>query len=69
MAIESADTQVPEYSVRADIEDMQSSSDDRKIDIDKVGVCDLKYPIVVMDRDNEKQSTVAKLSHAMYCKT
>ena len=63
MATEPTDTQVSEYSITSsDIEDMQSSSDSRKIDIDKVGVCDLKYPITVMDRDNEKQSTVAKIS-------
>ena len=63
MATEPTDTQVSEYSVApSEIEDMQSSSDSRKIDIDKVGVCDLKYPITVMDRDNEKQPTVAKIS-------
>jgi GTP cyclohydrolase I len=62
MATEPTDAQVSQYSVASNIEDMQNSGDDRRIDIDKVGVCDLKYPIVVMDRDNEKQSTVAKLS-------
>jgi GTP cyclohydrolase I len=63
MATEPTDTQVSEYSVTSSaIEDMQNSSDTRKIDIDKVGVCDLKYPITVMDRDNEKQPTVAKIS-------
>ena len=63
MATKSTNTQVSEYSLASvDIEDMQNSSDDREIDIDKVGVCDLKYPIMVMDQANEKQSTVAKIS-------
>ena len=30
--------------------------------IDSVGVCDLKYPIIVMDRENRQQSTTARLS-------
>jgi GTP cyclohydrolase I len=42
--------------------DVQSQRDDRQMPIDKVGVCDLQYPIVVLDRKNLQQSTTAKLS-------
>ena len=43
------------------MKDVQSQADHRQIDIDQVGVSDLKYPIVVLDRDNERQATVATL--------
>ena len=39
--------------------DMQNSPDSRNIAIDKVGVKDIHYPIVVMDRSKERQQTVA----------
>lgn len=42
--------------------DVQNHRDDRQIPIDKVGVCDLQYPIVVLDRQSQRQSTTAKLS-------
>jgi GTP cyclohydrolase I len=42
--------------------DVQSRLDTREIPIDRVGVCDLKYPIIVMDRENRQQSTTARLS-------
>lgn len=42
--------------------DIQSQADHRNIGIDKVGVCDLRYPIVVLDQKNQSQSTVARLS-------
>lgn len=42
--------------------DIQSQADHRNIPINKVGVCDLRYPIVVLDRKNQSQSTVARLS-------
>ncbi len=44
------------------MEDVQSRTDDREIPIDRVGVTNLRYPIFVWDRQNEKQSTVAMLS-------
>lgn len=44
------------------IEDVQNRPDDRGVPINKVGVRNLKYPIVVLDRANEKQSTVARVS-------
>ncbi len=43
------------------MKDIQSKADHRQIDIDQVGVCDLRYPIVVWDRANAKQGTVAQL--------
>ena len=42
--------------------DIQNHRDDRQIPIDKVGVCDLQYPIFVLDRQSQRQSTTAKLS-------
>jgi GTP cyclohydrolase I len=44
------------------MEDVQSRSDHRGIAIDKVGVMDLHYPIVVLDQNNDRQHTVATLS-------
>lgn len=42
--------------------DMQSQADDRQIDIDQVGVSDLRSPIVVLDRRLERQPTVASIN-------
>jgi len=42
--------------------DMQKSRDDRNIAIDKVGVKDIHYPIVVMDKSKEQQQTVARIN-------
>src|ERR1035438_5262114 len=42
--------------------DIQNQADHRQIAIDKVGVCGLQYPIVVLDRKNQSQSTIARLS-------
>src|ERR1017187_2840312 len=44
------------------MQDIQSHPDDRELPIDRVGVCDLRYPITVMDRSNREQSTTARLS-------
>lgn len=44
------------------IPDIQSQSDDRRISIDKVGVKGVHYPIVVEDRQNKVQHTVADLN-------
>ncbi|MBI5706782.1 MAG: GTP cyclohydrolase I FolE2 [Armatimonadetes bacterium] len=38
--------------------DIQSTHDTRNISIDRVGVRGVKYPIVVMDRENETQHTI-----------
>src|SRR3989337_1330435 len=42
--------------------DVQSEADDRMVDIDKVGVKNISYPIVVLDRKNGVQATVAKVN-------
>ncbi len=44
------------------MEDIQNLSDDRRIPINKVGVSDLRYPIVVFDRERGKQETTARLT-------
>jgi GTP cyclohydrolase I len=44
------------------MQDVQNHRDDRELPIDRVGVCDLRYPITVMDRENRQQSTTARLS-------
>ena len=42
--------------------DVQSRSDTRGIPLDRVGVTDLRYPIVVLDRARERQSTSARVT-------
>jgi GTP cyclohydrolase I len=44
------------------LEDVQNRTDERQVPIDQVGVCDLRYPITVLDRNHEKQYTVARLT-------
>jgi GTP cyclohydrolase IB len=44
------------------MKDVQSSYDDRNIAIDKVGIKNLKLPIVVRDRNRLKQNTVAEVN-------
>lgn len=40
------------------LKDVQKSADTRGIHIDRVGVSDLRYPITVLDQNNEAQNTV-----------
>lgn len=42
--------------------DMQKSRDTRNIAIDKVGVKDIRYPIVVQDKYRKEQHTVARVN-------
>ncbi|PWU14400.1 MAG: hypothetical protein C5B50_17640 [Verrucomicrobia bacterium] len=42
--------------------DIQQTKDRRGVPIDKVGICDLSFPITVLDRQNQKQQTVATIS-------
>lgn len=42
--------------------DVQNRKDDRQIPIDKVGVKNIRYPIVVLDPENEIQHTVASIN-------
>lgn len=44
------------------IPDVQNQKDNRNITIDKVGVKSIKYPIVVSDRRNQIQHTVADIN-------
>lgn len=47
---------------REPLADIQSSKDERKIDIDKVGVRGIQYPIRVLDRANEVQHTIGNFT-------
>ena len=42
--------------------DVQNKADERKIDIEKVGVKNLRYPIVVLDKKNHTQKTVGTIN-------
>ena len=44
------------------MKDIQKTHDTRNIPIDKVGVKDISYPIVVMDRKKKFQHTVARIN-------
>jgi len=45
--------------------DTQSERDTRNLDIDRVGVKDLRYPIRIRDKEHSEQSTVATVSMAV----
>lgn len=44
------------------MEDVQARYDDRNIPIDQAGVCDIAFPIIVLDRSHREQRTVARIS-------
>jgi GTP cyclohydrolase I len=44
------------------LRDIQSEPDTRKIALDKVGVKDIRYPVVVLDKKNKFQHTVASVN-------
>lgn len=44
------------------MEDVQSRPDERNVALDHAGVSDLRYPIVVLDRDHQMQHTIANIS-------
>ncbi|MCL4557855.1 MAG: GTP cyclohydrolase FolE2 [Deltaproteobacteria bacterium] len=44
------------------MKDIQSSFDDRGIGIDKVGIKNIRYPIVVLDKANTVQHTIASIN-------
>lgn len=46
----------------ANMPDMQQSRDTRNIAIDKVGVKDIRYPIIVLDKNKGRQHTVARVN-------
>ena len=45
-----------------EIPDIQGSKDTRHIPIDKVGIKDIRHPVVVLDRTGSEQHTVAKFN-------
>ena len=49
-------------SKTVNIPDIQSRPDTRQIPIDKVGIKDIRYPVVVKDRTGEEQHTVASFN-------
>jgi GTP cyclohydrolase I len=52
----------PMLSIRQQMPDLQQSPDERRIAIDKVGVKDIRYPIIVQDKYRERQYTVARVN-------
>lgn len=48
--------------VNAEIPDVQGSADKRKIAINKVGIKDIRHPVVVKDRSDGLQHTIANFS-------
>lgn len=52
----------PSKPEKKPIADVQLSRDTRNIPIGKVGVKDISYPIVVMDKNHSFQSTVARIN-------
>ena len=47
---------------RKELRDIQGEPDSRDISIDKVGVKDIRYPVVVLDRKNRFQQTIASIN-------
>jgi GTP cyclohydrolase IB len=47
--------------LKAHMVDVQSMHDPRQIEIDKVGVKNVKYPIIVLDKENGFQHTIATI--------
>jgi GTP cyclohydrolase I len=50
------------YATHLDLADMQKTPDTRGVDIDQVGICDLTYPITVLDREAKSQRTAATIT-------
>lgn len=42
--------------------DVQAERDDRDVALDEVGICGIRYPVAVADREQGKQNTVAELA-------
>ena len=51
--------------MRESLADLQSSGDGRGVPIDRVGIGDLRHPIVVLDRGQAKQQTTARVRMAV----
>ncbi len=52
--------------IKTDIPDVQGSADKRKIAINKVGIKDIRHPVIVRDRSDGQQHTVATFSMFVY---
>jgi len=50
------------YARNAPLPDIQKTTDVRGVAIDQVGICDLSFPITVLDRRNEKQHVSARIT-------
>jgi GTP cyclohydrolase IB len=57
-----AKTATPHKTAASSMPDMQKRPDHRKIPIAKVGVKDITYPVVVMDKNRSLQHTIAKVN-------
>lgn len=44
------------------MKDIQNLKDNRNLDVDKVGIKDIRYPVILSDRNKGKQSTVALIN-------
>ncbi len=55
-----------EKTTKENLRDIQNEPDLRNIGIDKVGVKDVRYPIVVLDKAKERQHTVASFNMYVY---
>ncbi len=51
---------------QAPMRDIQSETDHRNLEIQKVGVKGLRYPVVVQDRENGSQHTVAEIQMSVH---
>lgn len=47
---------------RSQLKDIQAEKDDRNIPINQVGVKDISYPVIILDREEGEQHTVAKVN-------
>ncbi|HWI41846.1 MAG TPA: GTP cyclohydrolase FolE2 [Verrucomicrobiae bacterium] len=62
MTIHNDENRSPVPGPRSPLSDVQKTRDTRRIPINKVGVKDISYPIVVMDKNNSLQHTVARVN-------
>ncbi len=49
-------------NLTGEIPDVQNTEDARQIPIDKVGIRDIRHPVVISDRSGKKQHTIANLN-------
>ncbi len=47
---------------RSHLKDIQAETDDRNMPINQVGVKDISYPVIILDREEGEQHTVAKVN-------